>query len=76
MITDLTAREPGSHIARLRYSNLVDVHPSGRSGEDPYGISINLLPFVSAGVRREGEQAQVFWADQQLTLNLGSGQGK
>ena len=34
-------------IANLRYFNPVGAHPSGRIGEDPFGIPNNLFPFIT-----------------------------
>ena len=34
-------------VASLRYFNPVGAHPSGRIGEDPYGIPNNLFPFIT-----------------------------
>ena len=44
---DFCVAEPQTNIIMLRYFNPVGAHPSGRIGEDPNGIPLNLLPFVS-----------------------------
>jgi UDP-glucose 4-epimerase len=46
VLGDVAASEPGWRIALLRYFNPVGAHPSGRIGEDPTGVPMNLLPFV------------------------------
>jgi UDP-glucose 4-epimerase len=56
ILRDLSASEPGWHIALLRYFNPVGAHPSGRIGEYPQGIPNNLMPFitqVAVGLRPE-----------------------
>ncbi len=44
---DLIVSDPSWNIALLRYFNPVGAHPSGRIGEDPRGIPVNLLPYIS-----------------------------
>ena len=44
---DWCAAEPRAKIILLRYFNPVGAHPSGRIGEDPNGIPLNLLPYVT-----------------------------
>lgn len=44
---DLCVAEPKASIIMLRYFNPVGAHPSGKIGEDPNGIPLNLLPFVT-----------------------------
>ena len=44
---DLYVAEPRTNFIMLRYFNPVGAHPSGRIGEDPNGIPLNLLPFVT-----------------------------
>ena len=53
---DLVVADPDFNIIMLRYFNPVGAHPSGRIGEDPNGIPLNLLPFVTqvaVGIRTE-----------------------
>ncbi|MFZ6026495.1 MAG: UDP-glucose 4-epimerase GalE [Chloroflexota bacterium] len=38
---------PDTNIIMLRYFNPVGAHASGRIGEDPNGVPLNLLPFVT-----------------------------
>ncbi len=47
ILRDLFNAEPEWNIAILRYFNPVGAHPSGRIGEDPNGIPINLMPYVA-----------------------------
>ncbi len=47
ILRDLFHAEPDWNIAILRYFNPVGAHPSGRIGEDPNGIPVNLMPFVA-----------------------------
>lgn len=47
ILRDLFHAEPDWNVAILRYFNPVGAHPSGRIGEDPNGIPINLMPYVA-----------------------------
>jgi len=53
ILRDLHVTDPAYNIALLRYFNPVGAHPSGRIGEDPYGIPNNLVPYIAqvAGCR-------------------------
>jgi UDP-glucose 4-epimerase len=44
---DLHVAEQRTNIIMLRYFNPVGAHSSGRIGEDPNGIPLNLLPYVT-----------------------------
>jgi len=44
---DLHVAEPRTNLILLRYFNPVGAHPSGRIGEDPRGVPLNLLPYVT-----------------------------
>ena len=46
LLTALSSSGPW-RVASLRYFNPVGAHPSGRIGEDPYGIPNNLFPFIT-----------------------------
>ena len=46
LLTALSRSGPW-RMASLRYFNPVVAHPSGRIGEDPYGIPNNLFPFIT-----------------------------
>jgi UDP-glucose 4-epimerase len=60
---DLCVAEPRSNIIMLRYFNPVGAHPSGRIGEDPNGIPLNLLPFVTQVVVGKHPELKVFGND-------------
>jgi UDP-glucose 4-epimerase len=47
MLGDVAASDPAWRIASLRYFNPVGAHESGRLGEDPMGVPMNLLPFLT-----------------------------
>jgi UDP-glucose 4-epimerase len=47
MLRDLAASDASWHMASLRYFNPVGAHESGLIGEDPTGVPMNLVPFVS-----------------------------
>jgi UDP-glucose 4-epimerase len=44
---DFCVAEPDANIILLRYFNPVGAHPSGTIGEDPNGVPLNLLPYVT-----------------------------
>jgi UDP-glucose 4-epimerase len=44
---DVCVAYPAWNVIMLRYFNPVGAHPSGRIGEDPNGIPLNLLPYVT-----------------------------
>ena len=50
-------------VASLRYFNPVGAHPSGRIGEDPYGIPNNLFPFITQIAAGRLKSLQVFGND-------------
>ena len=50
-------------VASLRYFNPVGAHPSGRIGEDPYGLPNNLFPFITQIAAGRLESLQVFGND-------------
>jgi UDP-glucose 4-epimerase len=47
VFTDLHVADPAWNVILLRYFNPIGAHPSGRMGEDPNGIPINLLPYIA-----------------------------
>jgi UDP-glucose 4-epimerase len=47
ILKDLFVSDQEWRIILLRYFNPVGAHPSGKIGEDPHGIPINLLPFIT-----------------------------
>jgi len=47
ILRDLYFADSSYNIALLRYFNPVGAHPSGRIGEDPYGIPNNLVPYIA-----------------------------
>jgi UDP-glucose 4-epimerase len=60
---DWHTAEPQNNIILLRYFNPVGAHPSGRIGEDPNGIPLNLLPFVTQVVVGVHERLNIFGND-------------
>jgi len=53
---DWHVAEPRTNIIMLRYFNPVGAHPSGKIGEDPNGVPLNLLPYVTqvaVGIREK-----------------------
>jgi UDP-glucose 4-epimerase len=47
ILQDLNAADPSWNVALLRYFNPVGAHPSGEIGEDPRGVPINLMPYIT-----------------------------
>jgi UDP-glucose 4-epimerase len=60
---DWNIAEPKTNLIMLRYFNPVGAHPSGRIGEDPNGIPLNLLPFVTQVVVGVHPKLNVFGND-------------
>ena len=63
MCLELAGREPGWHIALLRYFNPVGAHESGLIGEDPRGTPCNLMPFVMQTAVGRREKVRVHGGD-------------
>ncbi|GMH44154.1 hypothetical protein BSKO_12088 [Bryopsis sp. KO-2023] len=56
VLGDVAKSDKEWRIVLLRYFNPVGAHPSGRLGEHPNGVPLNLMPFVqqvALGVRSE-----------------------
>ena len=47
MLGDLYRADPSWRISILRYFNPVGADPSGRIGEDPNGVPMNLVPYIT-----------------------------
>ena len=47
MLRDLFRADPSWRISILRYFNPVGADPSGRIGEDPAGVPMNLVPYIT-----------------------------
>jgi UDP-glucose 4-epimerase len=60
---DWHTAEPQNNIILLRYFNPVGAHPSGRIGEDPNGIPLNLLPYVTQVAVGVHERLNIFGND-------------
>jgi UDP-glucose 4-epimerase len=60
---DLYAADGTWNIALLRYFNPVGAHPSGRIGEDPYGIPNNLMPYITQVAVGKLPKLSVFGGD-------------
>jgi UDP-glucose 4-epimerase len=63
MLEDLFAAEPDWRIARLRYFNPAEAHPSGRLGEDETEGTGNLMPFLSRVATGNLDVLEVFGDD-------------
>ncbi|MGQ0704168.1 MAG: UDP-glucose 4-epimerase GalE [Gemmatimonadales bacterium] len=47
ILADVYRADPAWAISLLRYFNPVGADPSGRIGEDPSGVPMNLLPYIT-----------------------------
>ena len=47
VFTDLHVSDAAWNVILLRYFNPIGAHPTGRMGEDPHGIPINLVPYIA-----------------------------
>lgn len=63
MLKDLARSDDAWRIVNLRYFNPVGAHPSGRIGEDPYGVPNNLFPFIAQVAVGRRTQLSVFGDD-------------
>jgi UDP-glucose 4-epimerase len=63
ILRDVERSDPDWRIATLRYFNPVGAHESGRIGEDPAGISNNLMPYVAQVAVGKLEKLRVFGDD-------------
>jgi UDP-glucose 4-epimerase len=63
VLMDLHVADPDWNIALLRYFNPVGAHLSGRIGEDPWGIPVNLMPFIAQVAVGRRSELHVFGND-------------
>jgi|TARA_Y100000310_G_scaffold314542_2_gene364027 UDP-glucose 4-epimerase len=63
ILQDQHSADPEWNIALLRYFNPVGAHPSGLLGEDPNGIPINLMPYITQVVIGKLDKLTVFGDD-------------
>lgn len=63
ILRDLHVADPSWRISLLRYFNPVGAHPSGRIGEDPRGVPLNLLPYVAQVAIGRLPEVRVFGDD-------------
>jgi len=63
MLRSLTVADPGWDVVLLRYFNPIGAHPSGLMGEDPKGITNNLLPYVAQVAVGRRDAVHVFGND-------------
>ena len=47
ILADLVASDPEWSVAILRYFNPIGAHESGLIGDDPNGIPLNLMPYIT-----------------------------
>ncbi|MEW2195350.1 UDP-glucose 4-epimerase GalE [Streptomyces microflavus] len=63
ILTDVCRRVPGMNVLNLRYFNPVGAHPSGLLGEDPRGVPVNLMPYMSRVAHGRLARLRVFGDD-------------
>jgi UDP-glucose 4-epimerase len=63
ILTDVSASDPRWSICLLRYFNPVGAHASGRIGEDPNGVPLNLLPYMTQVAVGRLSRLEVFGGD-------------
>lgn len=67
IIRDTAHAWPELSVVNLRYFNPVGSHPSGRIGEDPFGIPNNLRPFISQVAVGKRPQLAIFGQDYDMS---------
>ena len=63
ILKDIYASDNSWDIIILRYFNPVGAHESGLIGEDPKGISNNLMPYIAKVATKELKELSVFGND-------------
>ena len=63
ILRDWSKTIPGSSVALLRYFNPVGAHSSGLIGEDPQGITNNLMPYITQVAAGRKEILSIFGND-------------
>ncbi|MCR4642061.1 MAG: UDP-glucose 4-epimerase GalE [Lachnospiraceae bacterium] len=63
ILTDIQHADPEWNVVLLRYFNPIGAHPSGLIGEDPNGIPLNLLPYITQVAVGKLEKLRVFGND-------------
>jgi UDP-glucose 4-epimerase len=63
IMKDVYASDNTWSITLLRYFNPIGAHPSGKIGEDPFGIPNNLLPYIAQVAVGRLEKLSVYGND-------------
>lgn len=63
IIRDVMKATPDMRTISLRYFNPVGAHESGLIGELPFGVPLNLMPFITQTAIGKREQLKVFGSD-------------
>ena len=63
VLKDVHHADPEWNVVLLRYFNPIGAHPSGKIGEDPNGIPINLMPYITQVAVGKREELGVFGND-------------
>ena len=71
VLQDVAKSDPRWAFAILRYFNPVGAHESGRIGEDPNGITNNLMPYISQVAAGKLKQLNIFGNDYNTSDGTG-----
>jgi UDP-glucose 4-epimerase len=63
ILTDAAAADPDLSVVLLRYFNPVGAHESGLIGEDPTGIPLNIMPYITQVAVGTRDHLNVFGDD-------------
>jgi UDP-glucose 4-epimerase len=63
MLHDVYRADPAWHIAVLRYFNPVGADASGRIGENPHGVPMNLVPYITQVAIGKREVVSIYGND-------------
>jgi UDP-glucose 4-epimerase len=71
MLSDACIRFPEWSVFALRYFNPTGAHESGELGEDPRGVPVNVMPYISQVAVGRLARLQVFGGDYPTTDGSG-----
>lgn len=71
ILRDLAFADPSKEITVLRYFNPIGAHPSGLIGENPNGIPLNILPYVSEVAVGKRDKLKIFGDDYETPDGTG-----
>lgn len=71
ILRDIQSSAKEWNVALLRYFNPIGADPSGRIGEDPFGIPNNLVPYIAQVAVGRLPELQVFGSDYETVDGTG-----